>query len=124
MNMTNDEIVRNFKNAANPRQQVQILAELNGTNQETIKRILTENGVDHRQLPRQKPAKKTAPTPGIMGALQREEETLLARREAIIAEIPALEAELETITEKLEAVKSAKAALAVVYGGGERGETT
>lgn len=46
MNMTNEEILVSFKQSAKPLQQVRILADLNGTDQETIRQILENQGVD------------------------------------------------------------------------------
>lgn len=55
MNMTNEEILVSFKQSAKPLQQVRILAELNGTDQETIRKILEKQGVDPDVL-RRKPS--------------------------------------------------------------------
>ena len=52
--MTDAEILREFNAAKVRSKQVYILAELNNTDVETIKRILIEQGVDHRSLPRTK----------------------------------------------------------------------
>lgn len=52
MTMTNEEIVRNFNQAKNRAMQVQILADLNATTPDEIKRILLAGGIDHRKLPR------------------------------------------------------------------------
>lgn len=52
--MTDAEILREFNAAKVRTKQVYILAELNNTDVETIKRILIEQGVDHRALPRTK----------------------------------------------------------------------
>lgn len=54
MNMTNEEILVSFKQSAKPLQQVRILADLNGTDQETIRQILENQGVDPTVL-RRKP---------------------------------------------------------------------
>lgn len=62
MTMTNEEIVRDFKLAKNPAVQVQILADLNATTPDEIKRILLAGGIDHRKLPRA-PRKAVASTP-------------------------------------------------------------
>lgn len=48
MEMSNEEIVRRYKEAKNKQQQITILAELNSVKKEDIKAILKENGVDLR----------------------------------------------------------------------------
>lgn len=45
MNMTNEEIIRNYKEAKNPYKQAKILAQLNGCSEDEIKNILHEAGV-------------------------------------------------------------------------------
>lgn len=50
--MTNEEILVSFKQSTKPLQQVRILAELNGTDQETIRQILEKQGVDPAVLHR------------------------------------------------------------------------
>ncbi len=56
--MTDAEILREFNAAKVRTKQVYILAELNNTDVETIKRILIEQGIDHRALPRSKRKKE------------------------------------------------------------------
>jgi hypothetical protein len=75
MQMTDEEILLSFKQAKNPPDQVQILADLNCCDVDTIKRILIDQGVDPRKLPRAKrklnpvyerkaaPAADSAPAP-------------------------------------------------------------
>lgn len=46
MQMTNDEIVRRYKQAAKKREQIKILAELNACPKENIRKILREAGCD------------------------------------------------------------------------------
>lgn len=59
MQMTENEIVRNYREAKNKREQVTILADLNRCEKEEIVEILLKNGVDQRELPRKrKPRKK------------------------------------------------------------------
>lgn len=59
MNMTENEIVRNYREAKNKREQVTILADLNRCEKEEIVDILLKNGVDQKELPRKrKPRKK------------------------------------------------------------------
>ena len=123
MTMSNEEILRSFRNAAKPSQQVKILAELNETSEEKIKEILLKQGVDPRSLPRkQREREKAAPqkamaqvTPSILDVLKQEEENLLARNKEIETIIPLLHDEQKRIGEKLEAVQNARAELAAVY---------
>lgn len=48
MTMTENEIVRNYRAAKNKQQQIAILADLNATSTDEIKKILKSNGVDLR----------------------------------------------------------------------------
>ena len=52
MQMTNEEIVRRFKEAKDKKKQVGILAELNMCEKYQIIEILKASGIDHRNLPR------------------------------------------------------------------------
>ena len=54
MVMTNEDIVRSYKEAKDRRAQIKVLAELNVCPQELIIEILKEGGVDWRELPRQR----------------------------------------------------------------------
>lgn len=45
MNMTNEEIIRNYKESKYPYKQSRILAQLNGCSEEDIKNVLREAGV-------------------------------------------------------------------------------
>ena len=54
MVMTNEDIVRSWKEAKDRRAQIKILAELNVCSQEYIIEILKEGGVDPRALPRRR----------------------------------------------------------------------
>lgn len=56
--MTNEEILVSFKQSAKPLQQIRILAELNGTDQETIRKILEKQGVDPDVLRRKTSVRK------------------------------------------------------------------
>ena len=60
MQMSNEEIVRNYREAKDKAKQLKILAELNACDEQKIKDILTEGGVDYRSFPRNKKEKKTA----------------------------------------------------------------
>lgn len=46
MNMTNEEIVRDYKQAAKPAEQIAILADLNGCTKKEIAQILIDAGMD------------------------------------------------------------------------------
>lgn len=48
MTMTENEIVKSYKEAKNKQNQIKVLAELNDTNPEEIKKILKSKGVDLR----------------------------------------------------------------------------
>ena len=48
MNMTEKEIVRNYQQAKNKKQQIEILADLNETSKDIIKDILKDHGIDMR----------------------------------------------------------------------------
>lgn len=50
MVMTNEEICRNYRQAKSPREQIQILADLNQCKKEEIIHILKENGVIEERL--------------------------------------------------------------------------
>ena len=52
--MTDYEILKSYREAANPRKQIEILARRNNISEEWIRTILKENGVDGRSLPRKK----------------------------------------------------------------------
>lgn len=56
--MTESEIVRNYREAKNKREQVTILADLNGCEKEEIIEILLRNGVDQKELPRKRKSSK------------------------------------------------------------------
>lgn len=119
MNMTDEEILVSFKQSAKPLQQVRILADLNGTDQETIRQILESQGVDPtvlRRKPRVQKRKNTPPPePSILDQLAEEEASLLGRMLSIQDLIPTLQKELASISVKLDAVQKARFALAEVY---------
>lgn len=58
MQMTENEIVRNYREAKNKREQVTILADLNSCSKDELIAILLKNGVDSRELPRKRKPKK------------------------------------------------------------------
>lgn len=123
MSMTPEEILRSFNQAKFPAKQVKILAELNCSTTQEIERILIEQGVDGRRLPRKKretPAPKAAQKEKstkaqtfIMEDL-RQEESRLRLRQAELQE------EQAKVVQKLKAVQLALEALAEVYGPEEQ----
>lgn len=52
MQMSNEEIVRSYREAKSKSKQLKILAELNACDTQKIKDILIGSGMDHRRLPR------------------------------------------------------------------------
>ena len=123
MNMSNEEILVSFKQSAKPLQQIRILAELNGTDQETIRQILEQHGVESSVLRRKAGVRKKKNTPPpaltIVDTLAGEEEALMSRIQNIEELIPTLERELKSLSVKLAAVQQARFALAEVYQGVE-----
>lgn len=61
MQMSNEEIVRNYREAKDKAKQLGILAELNACDEQKIKDILTEGGIDYRSFPRSRKEKAAAP---------------------------------------------------------------
>lgn len=62
MQMSNEEIVKSYKEAKNKAKQLGILAELNACDKQKIKEILTGSGMDYRRLPRGEKKKATVQT--------------------------------------------------------------
>ena len=54
LSMTPEEILREYREAKNPNQQIKILAELNDVSKDIIISVLKQQGVDGRKLPRTK----------------------------------------------------------------------
>lgn len=63
MEMTKNEILRDWEGAKDKKAQIQILADLNQTSPEDIKDVLLEMGVDFRRLPRERKREKAAEAP-------------------------------------------------------------
>lgn len=61
MRMSNEEIVKNYREAKGKAKQLGILAELNACDEQKIKDILTEGGIDYRSFPRSRKEKAAAP---------------------------------------------------------------
>lgn len=70
MQMTNEDILKEFKEAKNKHEQVKILADLNLCTVDQIVGILKAQGVDGRQLPHKKAPKPTEPRTGTPAAKQ------------------------------------------------------
>lgn len=68
MEMTNNEIVSKFKRAEEKRQQISILAQLNGCNEETIKQILIDEGIPETEI--QPSKKRRGRKPGIKNKIK------------------------------------------------------
>lgn len=64
MQMSNEEIVRSYREAKDKAKQLGILSELNACDKQKIKDILAEGGIDHRQLPRSRKEKAADERPG------------------------------------------------------------
>lgn len=61
MQMSNEEIVKNYREAKGKAKQLGILAKLNACDEQKIKDILTEGGIDYRSFPRSRKEKAAAP---------------------------------------------------------------
>ena len=73
MTMTDNEIVREYKAAKNKQHQIEILADLNTTSKDEIKKILKANGVNLRggNFRAKKPIIEAAdPVPGEIGYVE------------------------------------------------------
>lgn len=120
MVMSPGEIVREYNAAKNPAAQITILAEQNGVSEGDIKRLLVDNGVDYRRLPRKSqkpPMPKKVVAPAVISCLEKEQLLLSSRSEEIARLIPALQAELKQIDLKLDALQRARGIIAEIYGG-------
>lgn len=60
MEMTKNEILRDWEGAKDKKAQIQIFADLNQTSPEDIRDVLLEMGVDFRRLPRERKREKAA----------------------------------------------------------------
>ena len=115
MTMTESEIVKDFKEAKNKRQQIDILADLNATTPDVIKTILRANGVDLRSansrkkvtsITRDFPVIEAAdPVPGEIGYKKPEapqvKEPPLGVEPRIIAEMMFNESRIRAIVEAM-----------------------
>lgn len=66
MYMTDSENVKKYQTSKNPKKQIEILAELNACSQETIKKILVENGVPESALPKKRGPKPKPKAPDVV----------------------------------------------------------
>lgn len=108
MEMSNGEIRRSWATAADKKKQIQILAELNGTDERTIRDILIMEGVDHRQLPRTRQHAE----PEAVTLAQTVGESLSKGMDAVARAVNATAADgaekaAETMAKMREAIKSA-----------------
>lgn len=120
MVMSPGEIVREYNAAKNPAAQITILAEQNGVSEGEIKRLLADNGVDYRRLPRKSqkpPMQKKVVAPAVISCLEKEQLLLSSRQEEIARLIPALQAEQKQIDLKLDALQRARGIISEIYGG-------
>ena len=112
MQMTKSEILREYKLAKNPKEQIQVLADLNATDKQTIVDILIEMGVDGRTLPHpRRPKKQEAPIVSaaehvevIMTALQYYKQSVM---DEIEAEVNKAEAKFTRIEAALAFIREA-----------------
>ncbi len=89
--MTDEEIVRNYREAKNKREQVKILADLNYMSREEIIQILKAGGIKQQELPRnrgEKTQKKTEEKPEIRTVAERLEEEEREKRKAGKDDVP------------------------------------
>ena len=85
MQMTNEEIIRDYKLANNKSSQIAILADLNCCSKEDIKKILQEGGIELQKRTKSAPKKKIAPTKPVK---VQEEDDCVEELEEIIEEFP------------------------------------
>lgn len=115
MDMTPEEILRQYNSARSKTKIITVLADLNGCKPKNIKMILANQGVTFDQ-----PKKKAAPVrsdANILAILRDELRRLDAEAEEIPQQIEALQARLQQVQEKVHAVETAAEALTNLYGG-------
>lgn len=108
--MSDAEILRDYRLAAEPVKQVRILAELNNTTVERIANILVAQGVDRRKMPRKKEDRKPF-------ALEASEPPKMA--EELPAEPAELKEEHHANTVKSERIEVGATAKGVCFAVGE-----
>lgn len=111
--MTDEEIVRNYREAKNKREQVKILADLNCMSREEIIQILKDGGIKQQELPRNRGEKKAEA-----------EKTAKKKKEKTVNRTVAerLEEEERAEREKREKREAGKAAVPRILDSGERTE--
>ena len=112
MQMTEGEILRSYREAKNPKEQIKVLAELNAVPEYRIVDILKKQGVDGRVLPHpRRPKKQEAPIVSaaehvevIMTALQYYKQSVM---DEIEAEVNKAEAKFTRIEAALAFIREA-----------------
>lgn len=111
MQMTNDEIIRDFRQARNKKEHIGVLADLNACTVEEIIEILREGGIDGRTLG---PAKrglakgkrktKAYTAAELTGTKACDFTAITARVEELLRQRDAIERELSSIGETMSAL--------------------
>lgn len=121
MQMTNEEITRDFQQAKNKKEQISVLADLNACTAEEICEILREGGIDgrtlgpaKRDLTKGKRKTKAYTAAELLGQTEPDLTVLSARIDALLEQRDSAEKELHTISETL-----AKLLLKMKEGGSD-----
>ncbi len=85
MNLTNEEIIRKYKNADDKRKQMKILCELNNCKEEVIREILLAGGVPRQAFPRERKKKDAASAPFAIKTTQEAKEAPESVTEVTVA---------------------------------------
>lgn len=102
MNMTNEEIVRDYQQARNKSKQLKILADLNCVSPGEIRQVLAQAGVPGVKMPERIVKRKPAPAIPEPAPTAPPEPPFWERMEAILAALPeTLPAEAEGIVQNL-----------------------
>lgn len=117
MQMSESEIVKNYKDSKNKRSQIQILADLNTCKPDDIKKILKDNGVDlrggnyHTKTGTSVPEK--AATPSVPKQIEIPEEQVSTKakipkivRDTLMEDLDFIEQQLKELVEKKIAIKA------------------
>lgn len=108
MRMTDNEILRSYREAKNPKDQIQVLADLNCVSKWEIVSLLRNMGVDGRLLPKQKKPKSEKSIPltdhieVLMTALQMYKQSIMDELEV---RVNAADATCQKIDAALEFIK-------------------
>ena len=103
MQMTNEEIVRSYKEAKHKKEQVGILAELNTCTRDQIIDILRAGGVSGKGLGPSKPIKSYTATE-LTGTKECDFTAITARIEELLRQRDVIEHELSSISETMSAL--------------------